>query len=132
MTDPYRTGGPDTGASTESDVPMATKPGGASEPARTEPAIRQLDTMIENVANYATPVLREIAARAAELAAKAGQAAGPIAHRAAEKTEEVGGRLATRGREVASDLRRETGDRSATSSTSSTGSGAAGEDIPQG
>ncbi len=132
MTDPYRTGGTDTGASTESDLPAATKNASGSGPAHGEPAIRQLDTMIENVANYATPVLREIAARAAELAAKAGQAAGPIAHRAAEKTEEVGGRLATRGREVASDLRRETGDRGGTSSATSAGSGSAGEDSPQG
>jgi hypothetical protein len=73
-----------------------------------EPAIRQLDSIMENLASYATPVLREIAARAAELAAKAGEAAGPMAHKAAEKTEAVGGRLATKGREVASDLRRET------------------------
>jgi hypothetical protein len=89
---------------------------------RTEPAIRQLDTMIENVANYAAPVLREIAARAAELAAKAGQAAGPIAHRAADKTEQVGGRLATKGREVASDLRQ--------GSAGPSGSGSADEDRP--
>jgi hypothetical protein len=73
-----------------------------------EPAIRQLDSIMENLASYATPVLREIAARAAELAAKAGEAAGPMAHKAAAKTEAVGGRLATKGREVASDLRRET------------------------
>jgi hypothetical protein len=73
-----------------------------------EPAIRQLDSIMENLAGYATPVLREIAARAAELAAKAGEAAGPMAYKAAERTEAVGGRLATRGREVASDLRRET------------------------
>jgi len=83
-----------------------SKPGWGSS--SSEPAIRQLDSIIENLANYATPVLREIAARAAELAAKAGEAAGPMAQRAADKTEEVGGRLATKGREVASDLRRET------------------------
>jgi hypothetical protein len=70
-----------------------------------EPAIRQLDSMIENVASYAKPVLREIAARAAELAAKAGDAAGPMAHKAADKTEEIAGRVSVRGREVASDLR---------------------------
>jgi hypothetical protein len=70
--------------------------------------VRQLDSIIENLASYATPVLREIAARAAELAAKAGDAAGPMAQKAADKTQEVGGRLATKGREVASDLRRET------------------------
>jgi hypothetical protein len=79
-----------------------------SGPLGADPAIRQLDSIMENLASYATPVLREIAARAAELAARAGEAAGPIAHKAAEKTEAVGGRLATKGREVASDLRRET------------------------
>lgn len=68
-------------------------------------AIRQLDAMIQNVANYAAPMLREIAARAAELAAKAGEAAGPAAHKAAAVTEEVGGRIAAKGREVASGLR---------------------------
>ena len=82
--------------------------GGAPTSSSGEPAIRQLDSIIENLANYATPVLKEIAARAAELAAKAGEAAGPMAQRAADKTESVGGRLATKGREVASDLRRET------------------------
>ena len=30
-----------------------------------------------------------------------------MAHKAADKTEEVGGRLATKGREVASDMRRD-------------------------
>ena len=69
--------------------------------------VRQLDSIIENLAGYAVPVLREIAARAADLAAKAGEAAGPMAHKAADKTEEVGGRLATKGREVASDMRRD-------------------------
>ena len=82
--------------------------GGPSTSPSTEPAIRQLDSIIENLASYATPVLKEIAARAAELAAKAGEAAGPMAQRAADKTKSVGGRLATKGREVASDLRRET------------------------
>ena len=82
-----------------------------TQPSPDEPAaapVRQLDAMIENLAGYAVPVLREIAARAADLAAKAGEAAGPMAHKAADKTEEVGGRLATKGREVASDMRRDT------------------------
>jgi hypothetical protein len=82
--------------------------GNGANPPATHPAIRQIDSIIENLTNYAAPVLREIAARAAELAAKAGDAAGPMAHKAAEKTDEVGGRLATKSREVASDLRRET------------------------
>src|ERR1700681_1215446 len=83
-------------------VPSKRSPGQSAA----EPAIRQLDSIMENLASYATPVLREIAARAAELAAKAGEAAGPMAHKAAEKTEAVGGRLAKKGRDVASDLRR--------------------------
>jgi hypothetical protein len=82
--------------------------GSAPRTSASEPAIRQLDTIIENLASYATPVLREIAARAADLAAKAGEAAGPMAQRAADKTEAAGGRLASKGREVASDLRRDT------------------------
>jgi hypothetical protein len=53
--------------------------------------------------------IREIAARAAEVAAKASQAAGPAAHKAAGVTEEVGRRLATKGREIASDLRSQPG-----------------------
>ena len=88
--------------------PETSDPGKASRPTTTEPAIRQLDSIIENLATYATPVLREIAARAADLAAKAGEAAGPMAQRAADKTEAAGGRLSTRSRELASDLRRDT------------------------
>jgi hypothetical protein len=44
----------------------------------------------------------------ADLAAKAGDAAGPMAQGLADKTEAAGGRLSTKGRELASDLRRET------------------------
>ena len=84
---------------------VPTRPGN-DEPTGA-PVVRQLDSIIENLAGYAGPVLREIAARAADLAVKAGEAAGPMAHKAAEKTEEVGGRLATKGREVATDMRRD-------------------------
>src|SRR6476659_2745756 len=81
--------------------PNATDPSSS----RSHPAVKQLDLIIENVTNYATPVLREIAARAAELAAKAGDAAGPIAQKAAERTGEVGDVLASKSRAFASDLR---------------------------
>lgn len=106
MTDetPYQVAKPldvtDTG---DSSGFVPTRPG--SIPPTAEPVVRQLDSIIENLTGYARPILREIAARAAELAAKAGEAAGPMAHKAAEKTEEVGGRLATKGRAVASDIR---------------------------
>lgn len=70
-------------------------------------AIRQLEAIIGNLTTFATPVFREIAARAAELAAKAGQAAGPVAHKAAAATEQVGERVAVKGHEIASGLRSE-------------------------
>ena len=66
----------------------------------------QLQSMIDDVASAAGPALREVAAKAAELAAKAGEAAGPFAHRAATVTTDVGQRVAARGREIATDLRR--------------------------
>lgn len=81
---------------------------GNAHSAAPAPPVRQLDTILDSLTSYATPVLREIAAKAAELAARAGEAAGPVAQRAADKTEAVGERLATKGREVAADLRRET------------------------
>lgn len=67
----------------------------------------QLQSMIDNVATHAAPVMRDIAAKAAELAATAGEKAGPIAHKAAEVTESAGAKLAVRGREVAAELRRD-------------------------
>jgi hypothetical protein len=68
--------------------------------------MEQLQAMIDNVASTAGPAMRELAAKAAELAAKAGDAAGPFAHRAASVTSDVGQRVAARGREIATDLRR--------------------------
>jgi hypothetical protein len=65
--------------------------GSAPRPPASEPAVRQLDAILENLANYAAPV-----------------AAGPMAQGLADKTEAAGGRLSTKGRELASDLRRET------------------------
>ncbi|HEX8941448.1 MAG TPA: hypothetical protein VF763_14970 [Candidatus Limnocylindrales bacterium] len=69
--------------------------------------LAQLQSMIDDITHQARPVLREVAAKAAELAAIAGEKAGPIAHKAAEVTEEVGGKVAARGKELAAELRRE-------------------------
>jgi hypothetical protein len=73
--------------------------------------LSQLQAMIDNVATQAAPVMREIGAKAAELAAIAGEKAGPIAHKAAEVTESAGTKLAERGRVVAADLRRDAAER---------------------
>ena len=66
----------------------------------------QIQQMIDTLATQAGPVMREVAAKAAELAAVAGEKAGPFAHKAAGMTESVGQRVAARSKEVAADLRR--------------------------
>lgn len=66
----------------------------------------QLQQMIDTLATQAGPVMRDVAAKAAELAAVAGEKAGPIAHRAAGVTESVGQRVAARSKEMAAELRR--------------------------
>jgi hypothetical protein len=63
--------------------------------------------MIENAATQAAPVMREVAAKAAELAAVAGEKAGPVAARAAELTAEAGHKIAERSRDLATELRRD-------------------------
>ena len=69
--------------------------------------VAQLQSMIDNLATSAAPVVREIGAKAAELAALAGEKAGPFAHRAADATATAGSKVAERGREVAAELRRD-------------------------
>lgn len=69
--------------------------------------VAQLQSMIENLAEQATPVVREVGAKAAELAALAGEKAGPVAHKAAEMTAEAGQKLALKSRDLAAELRRD-------------------------
>jgi hypothetical protein len=66
----------------------------------------QLQEMIDQAGRQAGPVLRDVAAKAAELAAVAAENAGPVAHKAANVTEHVGDRLAARSKDLAADLRR--------------------------
>jgi hypothetical protein len=66
----------------------------------------QLQVMIEEAGKTAGPVLRDVAAKAAELAAVAAENAGPVAHKAANVTEHVGDRLAVRSKDLAADLRK--------------------------
>lgn len=67
--------------------------------------LAQLQGMIENLATQAAPVVREVGAKAAELAAIAGEKAGPLAQRAAVFTEQAGHKLAEKSRDIAVDLR---------------------------
>ena len=62
--------------------------------------------MIDQAGRQAAPLLRDVAAKAAELAAVAAENAGPVAHKAANVTEHVGDRLAARSKDLAADLRK--------------------------
>ena len=99
--------------------------------------LTQLQTMIENITEAAGPVLREVSAKAAELAAVAGEKAGPVAARAAEFTAEAGTKLAERSRDLAAELRRDQAARAGTAdatpgSTADVHPGSMGDDAPQG
>ena len=65
--------------------------------------LAQLQQLISQVAS--APVTREVAAKAAELAALAAEKAGPAARSLAERTESVGNSVAGRATTFASSLR---------------------------
>jgi hypothetical protein len=99
----------------------------------------QLQQMIDTVSYQAAPVIRDVAAKAAELAAVAGAKAGPLAYKAAEVTDQFGQKVAERSRAMASDLRRSTDDESASpegqsgdAGESSTPEGSSSEDSAPG
>ena len=100
----------------EGNDPTAAERGAEDRHARW---MAQLQTMIDEVTTAAAPTARELGAKAAELAARAADAVGPFAHRAAGVTSDVGQRVASRGREIATDLRRPAGPPEAPSDTPS-------------
>ncbi len=85
--------------------------------------VGQLQAMIDDVAEHAGPVLREVAAKAAELAAVAAENAGPALQRAADVTTDVGHKVAQRSKGYAAELRRQQAEQS--------GSGEAGGPGPE-
>ena len=85
--------------------PDEAAPGAEAKSPEAREWLGQLQTMIDRIAGEAAPVARDVAAKAAELAAVAGDKAGPFARRAAEVTEDVGTRVAARSRQLADDLR---------------------------
>ncbi|MDP9483462.1 MAG: hypothetical protein M3P84_09590 [Chloroflexota bacterium] len=90
------------------DAGWTPPPPASANEARFRDWIAQLQTMIDGVATAAAPHVREIAAKAAELAAKAGDAAGPVAKKAAGVTSDVGQKVAAKSRDFAADMRRMT------------------------
>ena len=61
--------------------------------------------VVDDLAERAAPTVRELSARAAELTAIAADKAAPFAKRAGEVTADASGKLATKSREWASELR---------------------------
>jgi hypothetical protein len=101
---PAESGGPeiDDSSNPTDAAPAQDKP---RAPAGREMLI-QLQQMIDTVSYQAGPVMRDVAAKAAELAAIAGAKAGPLAYKAAEVTDQLGQKVAARSKSVADDLRR--------------------------
>jgi hypothetical protein len=93
----------DSYAWTEPEPAAATSDAGA----KAREWLTQLQAMIENLATQAGPVVKEVGAKAAELAALAGEKAGPVAQKAAEITGQAGQKLASKGRDLAAELRRD-------------------------
>jgi hypothetical protein len=67
--------------------------------------LESLRGAVDDLAERATPAVRQISARAAELAAVAADRAAPLAKRAGEATSEASGKLAEKSRSWASDVR---------------------------
>ena len=108
MTDDTKTSGYETG--TPADDSFAwTEPEakGSDAGAKAREWLSQLQTIIDNLATQAGPVVKEVGAKAAELAALAGEKAGPVAQKAAEITGQAGQKLAVKGRDLATELRRD-------------------------
>jgi hypothetical protein len=78
---------------------------GAAAGATATAILDSLREAVDDLAERATPTVREFSARAAELAAIAADRAAPLARRAGEVTSDASGKLATRSRIWAADLR---------------------------
>jgi len=79
--------------------------GGAAAGSTATAILESLREAVDDLAERATPTVREFSARAAELAAIAADRAAPLAKRAGEVTSDASGKLATKSRIWAADLR---------------------------
>jgi len=95
----------DTNRPPDAETPTGEDAGTEPQSAQSREWLGQLQHMIDRITAEAAPVARDVAAKAAELAAVAGEKAGPFAKRAAEVTEDVGTKMAVRSRRFADDMR---------------------------
>ena len=113
QTNPPEGAGPDesfewTGADTADAGAAAAdeaKADDSTTSARAKEWVGQLQAMIDDIATQASPTIRQVGVKAAELAAIAGDKAGPIAQKAAAMTESAGTKLAERSRAWADEIR---------------------------
>ena len=85
----------------------STGTSGSGSTAGASSATALLETLreaVDDLAERASPTVREFSARAAELVATAADKAAPLAKRAGEATSEASGKLAQKSRSWASDL----------------------------
>lgn len=133
MTDPTNPNAP--GEPTPDESFTGTGSAGSSSPGNTATAILEsLREAVDDLAERATPTVREFSARAAELAATAADRAAPLAKRAGEATADASGKLAAKSRTWASDLRAslgtDEGDTPADGPADSTGTSPTGAPTP--
>ena len=95
--------------------------GSASAGSSATAILESLREAVDDLAERATPTVREFSARAAEFAAVAADRAAPFARRAGEATSDASGKLAEKSRTWASEIR-------ASLATTEAGSEAAGTD----
>src|SRR5258705_6359334 len=94
--------------------------GGQAPGTRAEEMLAQLQSMMDSIATQASPVVKKMGAKAAERGAAAADRAGPIAHKAADATAGASVRIASRSREFAADLRRDSNGHGATATAEKT------------
>jgi hypothetical protein len=83
----------------------AGQSGAAAAGATATAILESLREAVDDLAERATPTVREFSARAAELAAVAADRAAPLVRRAGEVTSDASGKLATKSRHWAADVR---------------------------
>ena len=94
-----------TGSTGPSDSTGSAGASGSTSGASSATALLEtLREAVDDLAERASPTVREFSARAAELVATAADKAAPLAKRAGEATSEASGKLAQKSRSWASDL----------------------------
>ncbi len=100
---------------------------GGPRPASSPNLFESLRDAIDDLTVRATPAVREVSARAAELTAVAAAKAAPLARKAGDATADASGKLAERSRTWAAELRLTiAGDEGAPSTTTATADAPAG------